>query len=382
MIGAGVFGITAALELARRGHDVTLLDGRGLPNPDASSSDASKVVRLDYGADGLYANLAAEALTGWRAWNGRWVDELFHETGLVLLARADLRPGSFEGDSYEMLRARGHGVERLTPRQRTDRFPAWQGAEYPAGYFNPDGGWVESGRAVARLLDQARDAGVRIRERAPVSGLVESGSRVTGVLLANGERERSEVVVAAAGARTPFLLPWLADVMQATGQAVLRFQPADRQPFEGGLFPVWCADLARSGWYGFPVDRDGLVKVANHGPGRRVSPDDPLEVDADERERIGDFVRRTLPDLRDAPVRAERLCLYCNTFDGDFWIDHDPDRPGLVVAAGGSGHAFKFAPVLGGIVADAVERVPNRHLGRFAWRRPGEPGARREERIR
>ena len=64
--------------------------------------------------------------------------------------------------------------------------------------------------------------------------------------------------------------------------------------------------------------------------------------------------------------------MYCDTFDGDLWIDHDPDRPGLVVAAGGSGHGFKFAPVLGGIIADVVERQPNRWTGRFGWRRVGD----------
>jgi glycine/D-amino acid oxidase-like deaminating enzyme len=60
--------------------------------------------------------------------------------------------------------------------------------------------------------------------------------------------------------------------------------------------------------------------------------------------------------------------LYCDTFDGDFWIDRDPDRPGLVVAAGDSGHAFKFAPILGSLLADVVEGRPNGWAPRFAWR--------------
>ena len=62
-----------------------------------------------------------------------------------------------------------------------------------------------------------------------------------------------------------------------------------------------------------------------------------------------------LPALADAPIVHRRMCLYCDTFDGDFWIDHDPERPGLVVAAGDSGHGFKFAPILGALIADVVE---------------------------
>jgi glycine/D-amino acid oxidase-like deaminating enzyme len=62
------------------------------------------------------------------------------------------------------------------------------------------------------------------------------------------------------------------------------------------------------------------------------------------------------------------VCLYCDTFDGAFWIDHDPEHSGLVVAAGDSGHAFKFTPVLGGLIADVVEGKPNAWSARYRWR--------------
>jgi glycine/D-amino acid oxidase-like deaminating enzyme len=80
------------------------------------------------------------------------------------------------------------------------------------------------------------------------------------------------------------------------------------------------------------------------------------------------FLRSALPSLAGAPLIGGRLCLYCDTWDGNLWIDHDPDRAGLVVAGGGSGHAFKFAPILGRLIADFVERRPNPCAWRFAWR--------------
>ncbi|MCA1595892.1 MAG: sarcosine oxidase, partial [Chloroflexi bacterium] len=76
-----------------------------------------------------------------------------------------------------------------------------------------------------------------------------------------------------------------------------------------------------------------------------------------------------------------RVCLYTDTWDGHFWIAPDPDRPGLVVATGGSGHAFKFAPVLGEIIADAVEGHENASLDRFRWRPEVRP-ARSDEAAR
>eukprot|EP01031_Cornospumella_fuschlensis_P012702 gene12702-biopygen10717 len=91
-----------------------------------------------------------------------------------------------------------------------------------------------------------------------------------------------------------------------------------------------------------------------------------------EEARFRAFLRQTYPTLDEAPFAAQRICLYGDTFDGNFWIAPDPERRGLIVAAGDSGHAFKFAPVLGGLIADAVEGKANPWLGRFAWREPTE----------
>ena len=115
----------------------------------------------------------------------------------------------------------------------------------------------------------------------------------------------------------------------------------------------------------------GTLKMANHGVGRRVHPDELRAILPADDARFRAFVRESLPSLSDAPIVATRLCLYCDTFDGDFWIDHDPARAGLVVAAGDSGHAFKFAPVLGSLIADVVERKPNPWAARFRWRPRG-----------
>ncbi len=113
------------------------------------------------------------------------------------------------------------------------------------------------------------------------------------------------------------------------------------------------------------------MKVAHHGEGRRVDPGGELDVPSATVSAFREFLGRAIPGLADAPIAGSRVCVYCDTWDGDFWIDHDPDRPGLVVAAGGSGHGFKFAPVLGEITADVVEGRPNPWAHRFRWRRRG-----------
>src|SRR5439155_309646 len=83
----------------------------------------------------------------------------------------------------------------------------------------------------------------------------------------------------------------------------------------------------------------------NCGPGREMSPESPNRVVTPQDEQnLREFLSSTFPALADAPIVNTRICLYCDTSDGHFWIAPDPERPGLIVATGDSGHGFKFAP--------------------------------------
>src|SRR3954470_17676824 len=199
--GGGVFGVTAALELRKRGHAVRLVEPGPLPHPLAASTDISKVVRLEYGADEDYTGLAEEALEGWRRWN-RDLAPLFHEVGLLFLRRSPLAPGTLERDSFELLKRRGHRPELLDAQVIRSRFPAWSG-RWTGGTFNPEGGFVESGTAVARLAEEARRLGVEVVE-SRFARLLEGR---TGIVMANGVELEADRVVLALGAWTPHVLP-------------------------------------------------------------------------------------------------------------------------------------------------------------------------------
>lgn len=369
IVGAGIFGVTAALTLARRGHRVTLLDPGPLPHPLAESTDVSKAIRLDYGADEAYTALAEQALEGWRRWNAAWPAPLFHEVGVMFLCRKPMEPGGFEHESFTLLERRGHRLERLDAGRISAGFPAFRPGVYVDGYFNPAGGHAESGKVVSALLDEAAAAGVHIAAGQEVLRLEERGERVTGVTLASGATIAADQVVVAAGAWTPQLVPSLAGHLRSVGQPVFLLAPADPAPYEAARLPVFSADISRTGYYGFPVTREGVVKIANHGVGRLVPPGSSQRVVSEEEElRLRELLRESLPGLADAPIARSRLCVYCDTWDEHLWIAPDPERAGLVVAGGGSGHAFKFAPVLGDMIADALEGAPHPALSRFRWR--------------
>lgn len=377
IIGAGIFGVTAALELRRRGWRVTLLDPGPVPHSRASSTDISKVIRMDYGSDAVYTELMELALAGWEEWNRRWDEPLYHAAGFVVMTSEAMGPGGFEYESYQLLTARGHRLERLDAATLGRRFPTWNNERYVDGYFNPRAGWAASGRVVGRVAGEARALGADVREGVWTDRLVVQDTRVCGVEIGRGERLTADFVIVSAGAWTPLLLPGLDNRLSITGQPVLYLRVEDPATWQPPHFSCWAADIARTGWYGFPAMDDGVFKIGHHGPGVKITPDElregiSLEIPADHEPRCREFLAETFPALAAAPVAGSRLCLYCDSWDGAFYIDHDPDRPGLFVAAGGSGHGFKFAPVLGELIADRLEEKPNRYSKRFAWRARGE----------
>ena len=410
VVGAGINGVTAAIELKKRGHSVVLVDPGPLPHPLAASTDISKAVRAAYGADVEYTDLAERSIKLWRKWNQEFGTQLYHEVGVMFVRQRKMKPGDFEHESFKTLERRGHKIERVNSARFWKRFPAWNPELYRDGVLELEAGYAESGRVVAKLVERAESLGVQLYE-GKFAALDESGQRIKGILLehqpphrvipSKAKRSRgiskhdlklrqrgpstkpvlseaeglgmtrlaADMVVMAVGAWTPYLLPFTKKFFRASGQPVFHLKPEQPELFAPEFFPVFGADITTTGYYGFPINRDGLVKIANHGPGREMSAESSKRaVTPDEEKKLREFLSSTFKALSDAPIVYSRICMYCDTHDGHFWIARDPDREGLVIAAGDCGHGFKFAPVLGEIISDAVEEKPNPILQKFRWR--------------
>src|SRR5437762_13180579 len=369
VVGAGINGVTAAIELKKRGHEVVLVDQGPLPHALAASTDINKAVRTAYGADEDYTALAERSIKLWRKWNEEFDAKLYHEVGVMFVRRREMEPGDFEYESFRLQQKRGLKVVRMNGSQFWQRFPAWDPELYRDGVLEIEAGYAESGRVVATLIGRAKSMGVNLREGVRFSRLEEDHARIKGIAADNGERIAGDVVVMAVGAWTPYLLPFTKNFFRATGQPVFHLRSSQPELFEPKRFPVFGADITTTGYYGFPINRDGVVKIANHGPGREMSPESPGRVvNSEDESNLRKFLAATFPALADAPIVYTRVCMYCDTHDGHFWIARDPERGGLVIAAGDSGHGFKFAPVLGEIIADAVEAKDNPLLNKFRWR--------------
>lgn len=358
MIGRGVFGLAASLALAQRGHEVVTV---GLRDPGASSEDTSRIIRDDYADDTFHRNWAAEAMEGWLRWNETAESQLFHPVGLANLSLSAMRADSFVGSSF----GQGTDLERLDALSISDRLPFLTPGRFVDGYLNPAAGWADASETVRFLESECERGGVGIvPERVARVGDGWIGLADDGLL-------RADRIVVAAGAWTATLVPESGGILTPAGQPVLYLRPADPTPFSG--VPVWALDLETTGFYGFPATADGIVKVGHHGPGvtRRLEVRSVPERIIDEFRA---FLRTAVPVLAGSRIDKTRVCFYSDAPGGTFVVDSVPGRNRVVVAAGGSGHGFKFAPVIGEVVAAVVLGEDHVRRGPLAWRDPGTTG--------
>jgi glycine/D-amino acid oxidase-like deaminating enzyme len=192
----------------------------------------------------------------------------------------------------------------------------------------------------------------------------------------DSKKHFADVTVFACGSWSPFLVPELDSVLMSLAHPVIHFKlPQAMLPlFSPPQFCVWSADITQTGFYGFPVTSDGILKLAHHGVGYVPSDENPNKTrnPAIPKQAVlayRQFLDRAFPTLNQLDIAYTRMCYYNDTMDGDFLISNSPTMKGLVYATGGSGHAYKFMPVLGEIVLDVIQGRSSPATERFKWRK-------------
>ena len=418
IIGAGVFGLSTALSfLEREAYNdsiITVIDSAEvLPNPVGSSVDASRIIRADY-ANLTYSKLACLAQEHWRdqspsGWGG---EGRYTQTGFVLLGEEGQAQYVHEAmQNVQDIAKAGlpmdfSKIQSLQTPEEIKKATCLPGVSGKMGYANWNSGWADAEASIAFTLKKlsqhptARDR-IAIKPSHTVTrfDFSSQSGQCTGVECSNGTTIEADLTVLAAGAWTPSLFD-LHNRCLATGQVLgyVRITEAEQaylskipvvMNFALGTFliaPQKCElKVARHGFgYRNPVlvsplsastksNSERLAKCGTSVP--RTDTQAPIEAEAELRNALAQLFPpdidpqeeqpdcpASVRDISTRPFIKTRLCWYNDTPAGDFLIDWPP-LPGpspktnksLFIATGGSGHGFKFLPVLGKYIVDAIE---------------------------
>lgn len=374
VVGVGAAGAAAVYELASRGLRVLGIERSTVPNATASHHGLTRVFRTCYYEHPDYVPLLLRALELWR--------RLEEDAGLRLL---DLCGGFACGpEGSELITgmeraAAEHGLalEALTRRGAAQRFPQFVVPEGHRALFEPAAGFVRCELAVGTLARLAMRSGATIRGEEPVRRWHAAGDEV--VLVTDAGAYAAKRVIFACGAWIPQLCAPRTP-LRVTRQAVTWVTPRRAGVFTGPAAPVWVLEHEGQLFYGLPHraggERDPGMKVARHVPGGLVLDPDLAQapVSAAEEADIAAFLAARLPDAG-THIVARGTCFYTSTADGHFVIDRHPQHENVIVASACSGHGFKFAPVMGEILADLAMHGRTRHrIALFADERGEAPG--------
>ncbi|MGB5315124.1 MAG: N-methyl-L-tryptophan oxidase [Robiginitalea sp.] len=355
VIGVGSMGASACYHLAKRGCRVLGLEQHDIPHELGSHAGQSRIIRKAYGEAIGYVPLLERAYENWRTLESETGSRVYYETGLTYFGP----PGSsFLQTVRESAEKHQIPLEHLSPEACRRKYPQFDIPDHFECLEEPEAGLLTPERSILLLVQEALKHGADIHCGEPV---VEWGYQDGGVTVRTPRKTyRAGKLVITAGAWAPDLLPALTPRLQVTRQALAWVQPADWERFTLGTFPCWHLEHKGYHFYGFPIMPDGTfggphgLKLALHHPGEVVTHPDTADRGSRKAEEqvLIEFLEKFLPKgyVRTLEMKT---CLYTNTPDGHFVVDYLKGYgKDVVVAAGFSGHGFKFASVIGEVLAD------------------------------
>jgi len=369
VVGVGGMGSAALYHLARRGDRVLGLERFDIPHAMGSSHGVTRIIRLAYFEDPAYVPLLRRAYQLWRELQAEAGEQLLFITGGI-----DAGPAGSMVVEGSLRSCREHHLEHevLTSAELTRRFPGYRLPADTVAVFQPDGGFLLSERAIVAHVNAAVAHGAEVHGRERVLDWEAPGDGVV-VRTERGEY-RAKRLVLTAGAWAGTLVEGLAGLAVPERQVLIWMQPRRPELFTPERFPVFNAELPEGHVYGFPIyGIPGFKFGLYHHFGERIDPEtlDREVVTPRDEEALRRPVERHFPDAA-GPTTALKVCMFTNSPDEHFLIDRHPEHPEVTVAAGFSGHGYKFCSVVGEILADLALEDETLHdvrlfrLDRFA----------------
>jgi sarcosine oxidase len=351
VLGVGGMGSAALFELARRGRRVLGLEQFALGHDRGSSHGHTRIIRQAYYEHPDYVPLVQRAYERWHDLEQRQGRRLLTECPCLSIGPAD---GELIAGVRRSAEEHRLPIESLSPSDLRERYPMFTFAGAEVGVLEHSAGFLYVDDCVAAHVAEALRLGAVVHEQEEAVAWEVRGDAVT--VRTRNDRYSAARLVLTAGPWAGRLLGELGVAIRVMRQVVFWIGTSDDQSFQPGAFPIYITDTPEGYYYGIPaLDANG-VKIARHYGAAELT--DPAQVEravsASDETDIRQFLYSHLL-AANGPTRRASVCIYTLTPDRHFLIDVHPEHPQVVFAAGFSGHGFKFASVVGEILADLCD---------------------------
>jgi sarcosine oxidase len=362
IIGVGGMGSATAYHLAKRGWKVLGLERYAIPHDMGSSHGYSRMIRYTLQEHPSYVPLVRRAYELWHELEDAAGETLVVTTGSV---RAGPPDSPYFKNALESCDVHNIPYEILTAPELNARFPGYRFPDEIASIFQADGGFLLPEQCIINHVRAAEEAGAEIHS---LETVLDWEPKTDGVeVRTDRDTYTADKLVVTAGAWAGKLVPAVAEHAVPERQVLGWFEPERPELFQPETFPVFGVLAEEGRYYGFPTYTVPGFKIGrSHHLLQKVDPDDmDRDVHAEDEAILRQAVSRYFP-LAAGRLLDKKTCIYTNTPDEHFMIGVLPDQPQVSVAAGFSGHGFKFASVIGEIMADLAQRGKTSHdIGLF-----------------
>lgn len=362
--GLGANGSAALYHLAGTGKRIIGIDRFTPPHTHGSSHGESRIIRQAYYEDPIYVPLLKEAYKCWNQLEQEAQDQLFLQTGGLMIgpAQAEVVQGS-------KLSAETHHLpyEYLDAPAIRQRFPAFHATGDTVGVLEKEAGILYPETCIDAFLQIAAKAGAAIRYNDTIQSIHPKDDTITVTTTKNTYITKK--LILSVGAWTGHLVPELHLPLSVRRQSLHWFTDAHKghhQRYTPGHMPIYIWEYAPDKmFYGFPDIGTG-IKIARHHGGRPIDPDELQQsVSNEEIKEVADLARQYLGI--DPVYQRSAVCMYTNTPDGHFILDKHPEHRNIIIASPCSGHGFKFSSLTGRLLADlSLDKDPGFDLSPFS----------------
>ena len=360
VVGLGALGSAAAYQAAIKGSKVIGFEQFEFGHVRGASHDTSRIIRTSYGSP-EFVSLARSAYKDWADLEKRSGLQLLNITGgVVFLPRGGPTPSS---DFTKSLDANDVPYELLDSKEVNRRWPGFKIPDEIDAVYTADTGIAHASKSVTTMQYQARANGAVLREKTRVDRVTPDGDGVV-IETSNGRVRAGKVILAADAWINKLLGPLGAEIpLSVMQEQITYFKPTDSACFDSERFPVWIWG-GEKWFYGFPTYGEPTIKAGQDAQQNIMAPDHRTFVHSPELlKTLTGFMDTIIPDHGQA-LRTV-TCQYAITPDRQFIIGSLEKHPDIIIALG-NGHAFKFAPAIGRVVAElAIDGETSDDISKF-----------------